>query len=100
MFDLARITGFDWDAGNSAKSVDRHSVAQGEAEQVFADDLLLMADDVKHSHSEPRYHALGRTMEGRMLHVTFTLRDHDTRIRVISARDMNRRERGLYESQA
>ena len=100
MLDLSPITGFDWDDGNSLKSVDKHSVSQVEAEQVFADIRLLLADDVKHSQDEVRYHALGRTLENRLLHVTFTLRANRARVRVISARDMNRKERGLYEREA
>ncbi len=79
MLDLSPITGFDWDDGNSLKSVDKHSVSQVEAEQVFADIRLLLADDVKHSQDEVRYHALGRTLENRLLHVTFTLRANRTR---------------------
>jgi uncharacterized DUF497 family protein len=100
MVDLARIVGFDWDGGNSFKSVEKHSVSQAEAEQVFADNQLLVAEDVKHSHDEARYQALGRTIEGRLLHVTFMLRHSETRIRVISARSMNRKERATYEQKA
>jgi uncharacterized DUF497 family protein len=45
---------------------------------------------------EPRFHALGATNEGRLLHITFTLRRDDTLIRVISTRDMHRKERAVY----
>jgi uncharacterized DUF497 family protein len=100
MLDLSQIIGFDWDDGNALKSAERHSVTQAEAEQAFADSRVLIADDVKHSQEEARHHALGRTVDGRLLHVTFTLRDNRTRVRVISARDMNRKERGLYEQEA
>jgi len=100
MVDLSQVIGFDWDDGNSLKSAERHSVSQAEAEQVFADERLFVADDVKHSQQEPRYQALGRTIEGRLLHVTFTLRDSQRKIRVISARNASRRERGHYESKA
>ena len=97
MFDLSKITGFDWDDGNSRKSVAKHSVSHAEAEQAFADENLLLADDVEHSQTEKRYQAMGQTIERRLLHVTFTLRDGGTRIRVISARDANRKERRYYE---
>ena len=100
MPDLGQITGFDWDEGNSLKSLDRHSVSQAEAEQTFADENLVLADDVRHSQDEARYHALGRTAEGRLLHVTFTLRGNGKKIRVISARDVSRMERGIYEEEA
>ena len=100
MLDLSQIVGFDWDDGNSLKSADKHSVSQAEAEQVFADSRHLLADDVKHSQREVRYHALGQTLENRLLHVTFTLRANGTKIRAISVRDMNRKERSLYERKA
>lgn len=100
MLDLSEVTGFDWDDGNSRKSLDKHNVSQLEAEQVFADSRLFLARGVKHSQDEVRYHALGRTIENRLSHVTFTLRANGTKIRVISARDMNRKERGLYEREA
>lgn len=100
MPDLSQIVGFEWDDGNRLKSSDRYSVSQAEAEQVFADERLFIADDVKHSQDEERHHAMGSTMDGRLLHVTFTLRDDRTKIRVISARDANRRERRRYEQEA
>jgi len=96
VIDLDRIVGFDWDEGNARKS-EKHGVSQSEAEQMFFDARLLVVADPDHSIDEPRYHALGATLDGRRLHVTFTLRDDDTRIRVISARDMHRKERQIYE---
>ncbi len=97
MIELDRIVGFQWDRGNARKSVDKHGVSQAEAEQVFAHAPLLIAKDVDHSQFELRFHALGATTAGRPLHVTFTLRADNTLIRVISARDMSRKERTRYE---
>jgi hypothetical protein len=68
-----------------------------EAEQVFFNAPVLMLPDPTHSHSEPRYHALGKTIDGRRLHISFTLRDEGKLLRVISARDMHRKERAHYE---
>ena len=96
MIDLERIVGFDWDSGNARKN-DRHGVPQSEAEQVFFDPRLLMVADPAHSTGETRFHALGQTIDGRQLHVTFTLRMGATLIRVISARDMQRKERTFYD---
>jgi uncharacterized DUF497 family protein len=97
MIDWSRIEGFDWDAGNDRKSAEKHGVGQAEAEQVFFNEPLVVAVDERHSAAEPRFHALGYSETGRLLHVTFTLR-HDARlIRVISARDMHRKERAIYE---
>ena len=100
MLDLAQVEGFDWDEGNSRKSVEKHDVSQAEAEQIFFNDPLLIVEDVSHSASEPRLHALGRTDAGRLLHISFTLRGNGRLIRVISARTMRRKERLRYEHQA
>ena len=100
MLDLARIEGFDWDEGNARKSVEKHDVSQGEAEQIFFNDPLLIVEDVGHSVRELRLHALGRTEAGRLLHVTFTLRGGGRLIRVISARTMHRKERARYEQES
>jgi uncharacterized DUF497 family protein len=97
MLDFGRIVGFEWDAGNARKCEAKHAVSQAEAEQVFFNTPLLVADDVLHSQFEPRFHALGQTDTGRLLHLTFTVRQVGTRIRVISARTMSRKERAYYE---
>ncbi len=97
MIDLSRIHGFEWDAGNERKSADKHGVGQAEAEQVFFNEPLLLLDDIEHSQIERRLHALGKTAQGRRLHISFTLRGSDSLVRVISARDMSARERAIYE---
>lgn len=96
MGDFDRITGFEWDEGNEWKSYVRHDVSQQDAEQVFFSASLLVAKDRAHSQSELRYHALGVIPDGRHLHVSFTLRDDETRIRIISAREMSPKERRWY----
>lgn len=99
MLNFDRVLGFEWDDGNARKSVHKHDVTQAEAEQIFFNDPLLTAPDLLHSGAETRIHALGRTDAGRLLQITFTLRDADTRIRVISARAMSRKERAYYEKE-
>ena len=96
MIDLSNVVGFDWDDGNARKN-ERHGVTAAETEQVFFHALLLLLDDPRHSDSEVRYHALGKTGEARRLHLSFTLRSNATLIRVISARDMSRKEKVIYE---
>lgn len=71
----------------------------GESEQVFFSQPLFILADVRHSGPESRYHTLGQTADGRRLHVAFTLRDDGRRIRVISARDMHRKERAIYDAE-
>ncbi len=97
MIKWDHIIGFEWDAGNARKSLDKHDVSQAEAEQIFFNEPLLLLTDTKHSQQESRYHALGVSDEMRLLHITFTLRENESLIRVISARDMHRKERRSYE---
>lgn len=98
MIDWTQITGFDWDQGNARKNADKHGVSQAEAERVFFNEPLLVLPDPQHSsQKEFRYHALGKTDGSRFLHITFTLRASGTLVRVISARDMHRKEKSYYE---
>ena len=92
---LAGCTGFDWDDGNLEKNWDRHRVPFWEAEEVFFNEPLVVSSDRKHSAAEPRYLALGQADSGRRLFISFTVRK--SLIRVISARDMTRRELKAYE---
>ena len=100
MIDWTRVVGFDWDAGDERRSVDKHGVRQTEAEQAFFNQPLLVLEDERHSADEPRFHALGRTEAGRRLQITFTLRREGSLVRVISARDMSARERAIYDKSA
>ena len=92
---FAACTGFDWDEQNAVKNWERHRVTPEEAEDVFFHDPFVMRSDPAHSNREKRYWALGRTARNRRLFVAFTIRGK--LIRVISARDMNRREIEDYE---
>ncbi len=94
---LKQCKGFQWDKGNSGKNWIRHQVSDTECEQVFFNKPLLVADDPKHSQAEKRWYALGRTDSNRLLFVVFTIRQN--LIRVISARDMNKKERKTYHEQ-
>ncbi len=88
------IVGFDWDPGNWRKSELKHGVAMPEAQEVLLNDPLCQVDP-RHSDDEQRYAALGTTNEGRRLFVSFTARR--SRVRVISARPMSRKERAIHE---
>jgi uncharacterized DUF497 family protein len=96
MIDWTKITGFDWDEGNTRKN-EKHGVTMAEAEQTFFNAPLLVLEDSKHSNQETRFHALGKTDDKRLLHITFTVCHNREKIRVISARDMHRKERVIYE---
>jgi len=95
MIDLSRITGFDWDENNREKNWEKHGVLASECEEVFFNLPLLLYPDPTHSQKEPRYYVLGHTPAGRRLFIVFTIRED--KIRVISARDMSKKERSVYE---
>ena len=95
---LAQCTGFEWDEGNSEKNWIRHKVSRVECEQVFFNHPLVFADDVEHSESERRYYTLGQTDRERRLFVVFAVRG--CLIWVISARDMSREERSIYDEKS
>ena len=91
---ISSCEGFQWDEGNSEKNWDLHQVTNGECEELFFNLPLILALDSKHSTTEPRYYALGRTDADRWLFLAFTIRNN--LIRVISARNMNERETRKY----
>ena len=98
MIDFSMVTGFDWDEGNARKN-EKHGVSQSESEQVFSNEPLLLLEDQEHGQIASRFQALGSTDSGRLLHIAFTLRAGGALIRVNSARDMHRKERGYYDQE-
>jgi uncharacterized protein len=93
---LTKCTGFEWDSHNADKIWFKHHVSLSECEQIFFNLPLVVADDLKHSEHENRFFALGQTDLDRFLFMVFTVRNN--KIRVISARDMNRKERRVYQA--
>lgn len=89
---------FEWDEGNTDKNLIRHNVTNQESEEVFSNKPLLVNEDKEHSKYELRFQALGRTNKNRLLFVSFTIRNK--KVRMISARDMSKKERSEYISQA
>ena len=89
------IVEFEWDEGNRDKNLLKHNVSNGECEEVFFNEPLIVVDDPKHSGQESRRAAFGVTGAGRGLTIVFTVRSG--RIRVVSARDMHKKERAFYE---
>jgi uncharacterized DUF497 family protein len=94
---LSQCEGFEWDDGNITKNWLKHKVSPAECEQLFFNRPLVIQDDIKHSEAEKRFYTLGRTDSKRTLFITFTVRNK--RIRVISARDMSRKEREVYSNE-
>ena len=93
--EFDQFTGFQWDEGNIDKNLLKHQVQNWECEQIFFNEPLIILDDPKHSLAEKRWAAFGQTDAGRFLTIIFTKREK--LLRVISARDMNRKERKFYE---
>jgi uncharacterized DUF497 family protein len=92
---LQEVSGFEWDAGNRKKSIRKHEVSNEECEEAFFDHNKDIQKDNLHSINEERYVLLGQTRQNRLLYIIFTIRKD--KIRVISARDINKKERNLYE---
>ncbi len=96
LISMPDFEGFDWSGGNAEKNWQSHQVSPAECEQIFFNSPLLTADDRKHSAKEKRWVVLGQTDSGRDLFIAFTMRSG--KLRVISARDMHRKERAVYKS--
>lgn len=92
---FADVVGFEWDDGNRDKNLVKHKVTNAECEEAFADECRVVREDTVHSKVEVRHYLVGKTKRGRSLYISFTTRLD--LIRVISARDSNKKERKLYE---
>ena len=89
------VLGFDWDEGNRQKNWLGHRVSAKECEEIFFDENKKIAEDSKHSVKEKRHLIIGKTRADRLLYAVFTVRKQ--KVRIISARDLNKKERHLYE---
>ena len=92
---LKDCIGFEWDTNNKTKNDKKHNVLWWECEQVFFNQPLLLFEDTRHSISEQRFYVLGQTNSHRKLFIVFTIRKK--RIRIISAREMHKKEKSIYE---
>lgn len=93
-----RTLRFDWDLWNVQKNETKHGVSALEAESCFYDERAPIYEDLLHATPrEVRYILYGRSMEGRVLMVGFTIRRG--RVRTITARPASRKERRLYEEE-
>lgn len=95
---VGNCEGFEWDEDNIEKNWEKHQVLPTECEEVFFNQPFVGTDDKQHSDTEKRYYVLGRTDKGRRLFIAYAIRKNN--IRVISARDMSRKERQVYNGAA
>ena len=92
---LPKVIAFEWDKGNIDKNFTKHRISNQEAEEVFFNKSFIIVEDKKHSLKEQRFQALGKTSKQRKVFLSFTIRED--RIRIISIRDMNKKEEVEYE---
>jgi uncharacterized DUF497 family protein len=92
---------FEWDPRKAQSNAEKHGVTFDEALTVFLDTNALDGADIVHSTEEPRFLRLGKSIDGRVLMIAYTLRgsNHGETIRIISARQASRRERATYAKQ-
>lgn len=94
MEEFSYCRGFDWDERNTEKIWSKHQVSRTECEQVLFNQPIVVGEDADHSQEEMRYYVLSQTDKGGELFLVFTIRGG--LIRVITARDMSRKERRIY----
>jgi uncharacterized DUF497 family protein len=95
---LEACDGFEWDAGNLYKAWTSHKVLPDECHEAFSNRPRFAIADEKHSGKESRYILYGQTNRGRRLTIVCTVRRN--KIRVISPRDMSKREKAAYDEAA
>jgi len=92
-----KLNEFEWDKGNIGKNK-KHKVEDKEAEEAFLDeDKVIYKDTLHSSKGEDRFVLLGQTKRDRLLYIVFTQRKD--KVRVISARNINKKEVHLYEAE-
>ena len=91
-------TNFDWDSGNRGKNLQKHGITDEESEEAFFDSEKKILKDILHSDTEERHILLGQTRHNKTLFIVFTKRKN--KIRIISSRPLNKKEKQLYEKKA
>ena len=94
VFDLSKIEGFEWDRGNLGH-IKIHDVSYRECEDAFLNKPFVINEDETHSQTEERFRAYGQTNKRRLVFIIFTIRNN--KIRVISSRSQNKKERKEFE---
>lgn len=87
---------FEWDPRKPAGNLRKHGIDFAEAATVFGDLLGVTVPDPDHLHDEARFLTIGLSSRNRLLIVSHA--DRDNRLRIISARELTRKERKVYEA--
>jgi len=91
---------FTWDGAKARSNASKHRVSFDEAQSAFLDERARIIDDPDHSDDEDRFVLLGMSAKLRLLIVVYAYRDHEAKIRIISARKAMPQERALYNQKA
>lgn len=86
---------FEWDPNKAESNVQKHGVSFREAATVFGDPFAYTFDDPDSSDEELRFLTVGLASTGRVLIISHA--ERRDKVRIISARELTRRERKLYE---
>lgn len=84
---------YEWDEAKNSENIAKHGIDFADAHRIFERPMLVRRDD-REDYAEERWIALGE--RGRIV-VVIVFTPREDRIRVISVRRANRRERRVYE---
>ena len=87
---------FKWNEVKNQENIHKHGLSFYEDQNAFFDKRRLVFEDNKHSAQEKRYFCIGKTSEGGIATVRFTIRNGQ--IRLIGA-GYWRKGKKLYEQQ-
>lgn len=88
---------FEWDEEKNKTNIENHGISFSDAINIFFDKHRITGDDNKDDYYESREISIGRICEERnspLVIVSHTNREN--KIRIISARKANKKERSLY----
>jgi hypothetical protein len=88
---------FEWDPNKAESNIRKHGITFIEAESVFSDECARVIPDPDSSYGEERFIIMGLSEKHNTLVVCHCYRGGDERIRIISARKAEKRERKQYE---
>ena len=87
---------FEWDPVKEKTNIGKHKITFTEAKSVFLDEFARIFPDHEHSDFEYREIIFGFSDKNRLLIVNFI--ERNDKIRIISSRKVNSKERALYEN--
>lgn len=86
---------FEWDNNKERINKEKHNITFSQGSEVFNYPRVTLVDNRK-DYGKTRYIAIGRNKEYFFMTVVYTIRDD--RIRIISARTTNKKERNIYDN--